>query len=79
MKIKDIESRVKHILEEVSGKKDFKSNDLLKEKIGLDSLSIVSVIVGLEEEFQVEFDDGALEPAKLRKVSDLIGLVKSAL
>ena len=33
MKIKDIESRVKHILEEVSGKKDFKSNDLLKEKI----------------------------------------------
>lgn len=37
----------------------------LKEDCGLDSLSLVAVIVDMEERLDITFDDGDLDPAKL--------------
>lgn len=41
----------------------------------LDSLSLVAVIVGLEEEFGIEFDEGDLSPENFATVGDLAALV----
>lgn len=41
----------------------------LKEDCGLDSLSLVAVIVDMEERLDITFDDGDLDPAKLITVS----------
>lgn len=58
---------------------DAEETDRLKEDCGLDSLSLVSVVVALEEAAGVTFDDGDLDPATLRTVRDLITLAEKYL
>lgn len=58
---------------------DAEETDRLKENCGLDSLSLVSVVVALEEAAGVTFDDGDLDPAALRTVRDLITLAEKYL
>ena len=53
--------------------------DRIKEDCGLDSLSLVSVIVGLEETLGKEFDDSDLEPAELITVGNIIMLTEKYL
>lgn len=53
--------------------------DRIKEDCGLDSLSLVSVIVGLEETLGKEFDDSDLEPAELITVGNIIKLTEKYL
>ena len=43
-------------------------------KSAMDSLSLVAVIVDMEERLDITFDDGDLDPAKLITVSDLVEL-----
>lgn len=43
--------------------------------IGIDSLKMVELIVDLEDEFDIIFDDSDLDPSKLLTVSDLIDFV----
>lgn len=49
--------------------------DELKKDLGLDSLSLVSVIVGLEDSFNILFDDSDLDPGLLITVKNLVSLV----
>ena len=73
----DILKRIKkRMLEVAETGTDIKENARLKEDAGLDSLSFVAVIVGLEDEFGITFDDGDLDPAKLNTLKDLAGLVQ---
>ena len=58
---------------------DAEETDRLKEDCGLDSLSLVSVVVALEEAAGVAFDDGDLDPAALRTVRDLVTLAEKYL
>lgn len=44
--------------------------------IGIDSLKMVELIIALEEAFEITFDDSELDPAMLKKVSDVINLTK---
>lgn len=41
--------------------------------LGADSLDIMEMVIGLEEEFEIEIADGDVE--KLRRVSDVADLV----
>ena len=41
----------------------------------MDSLSLVAVIVGLEEKFGIEFNESDLDPSKIVRVQDLVELV----
>ncbi len=45
-------------------------NDNLKES-GMDSLSIVTLIVDIEEEFNITFNDSDLEPSNLTTLNDI--------
>lgn len=49
---------------------DIDINDNLKES-GMDSLSIVTLIVDIEEEFNITFNDSDLEPSNLTTLNDI--------
>ena len=51
---------------------DLKSN-------GIDSLSIVTLIVSIEEEFNILFNDDDLDPSKLVSINSLVSLVEKYL
>lgn len=71
----DIAKNVFEVLYDIVGDSTFAEEKLLKEDLGLDSLSLVAVIVEIEEKFGIEFKESDLDPSKILKVKDLIDLV----
>lgn len=47
----------------------------LKGDLGIDSLSLVELVVDLEERFNIEFDESDLDPANLKTVGSIYSLV----
>jgi acyl carrier protein len=66
----------KTIGELTGDKREREPYESLKEDCGLDSLSLVNLIVSLEEEFGITFDDGDLDPAKIVTLNDLLELTE---
>lgn len=52
------------------------SNTKLKDDLGFDSLKLVELIIGLEEEFNIQIDESDLDPSQLVTVDDLYKLLK---
>lgn len=48
----------------------------LKEDLGIDSLSMVEMIVELEEKFDIEINESDLNPDELRTVEQIYELVR---
>lgn len=57
---------------------EIKDDDKLS-SIGVDSLSIVEIIVGLEEKFNIEFDDSELNSEQLSSIPEILKLVNESL
>lgn len=57
----------------LDGPPDFQAK--LKEDLGFDSLSIVELIVKLEEVFCIQFDESDLDPQNIQKVEDVYQLL----
>lgn len=66
---------VEEVIAETVGCDRITEDGDLKTEIGLDSLSLVAVIVGLEEKFGIEFNESDLDPGKINRVQDLVELV----
>jgi acyl carrier protein len=49
----------------------------LLEKQVIDSLGMVTLVSLLEDEFNVEIDDGDVVPSNFRTIKDIAGLVES--
>ena len=47
--------------------------------LGIDSIKKVEMIIALENEFNIEFDESELDPSKLKKVSNVLKLVSDYL
>lgn len=73
--IMDIFRNVEQVISETVGGDSITAELELKTDIGLDSLSLVAVIVGLEEKFGIEFNESDLDPSKIVRVQDLVELV----
>lgn len=69
-----IQDRIKEIAEEELGVL-LSEEDTLKES-GLDSLSLVSLIVSIEDAFRVSFTDNDLQPDKLNSLADLVRITE---
>lgn len=52
---------------------DIKPESVLKEDLRCDSLDLVELVMGIEDEFNIEIPDEDAEP--LRKVSDVLAYV----
>lgn len=72
----DAMKEVEAAIVEAIGCEGITAEQRLKEDIGLDSLSLVSVIVGLEERLGILFDDADLDPGKIVLVKDVADLVE---
>jgi acyl carrier protein len=72
----DYANIVHTLIETTTGEKFdlIESSDPLS-SFGITSISLVTLLVSLEERLGREFDDSDLNPSKLRCVDDLIGLV----
>lgn len=59
---------------------EFESSNLnenlrLKEDLGIDSLRLVELLVAIEEDLNVMFDEADLDPGKIATVQDIIVLI----
>ncbi len=67
------------VINQMVGIETVAAQDNIKLDLGLDSLSIVSLIIGIEDELAIEFDESDLDPSKLETIADLIKLVEKTL
>ena len=74
--IMEIFRNVEEVIIDAVGGDSVTAEQELKTDIGLDSLSLVAVIVGLEEKFGIEFNESDLDPSKIVRVQDLVELVR---
>ena len=64
------------ILQDLSGKQEIHDEDSLQETVGLDSLGLVSMLIELEEAFEIELNESDMNPFDLVTVSDVKSLVE---
>ncbi len=72
----ELEEKVYKVLEEISGVKKPSKTDRLQEDLVFDSLGMVTLLVGLEDEFGIEFDESDLNPFDLKTVGEVVDLVE---
>lgn len=65
------------ILSELSGidPSNISETDTLIENLGLDSLSLVELLLETEEQFEIVFEESDMNPYDLKNVADYIALI----
>lgn len=72
----NIEEKVIEIFEELSGLDDIDLNDNIQKDINLDSLELVTMILQVEDVFEIQLDESDMNPFDLTTVGDVVNLVK---
>lgn len=75
---KDVEAKVLHVVSDVMPEIDIKNIDMSAELTvvyGVDSVSIIQLIVELEKEFGIEFDDAELALGLYYDMNDIVAAV----
>lgn len=71
----NIEDKVKGILCELSGEETVENTDHLQGDLALDSLMMVTMLVEIEEAFDIELDEADMNPFDLDTVQNVIDMV----
>ena len=71
-----IEESVKSILKELSGEENIKNEAMLQDDLAMDSLSMVSLLIGIEDVFEIELNEADMNPFALGTVQDVVDLVE---
>lgn len=71
----NIETKVKGILCELSGEETIENTDHLQGDLALDSLMMVTMLVEIEETFEIELDEADMNPFDLGTVQNVIDMV----
>lgn len=72
----NFEEKVKSILWEHSGEETIDNNAALQDDLTLDSLSMVSLLLEIEEAFGIELDESDMNPFDLTTVQSVIDMVR---
>lgn len=72
----NIEEKVKSILCELSGEKIIEKALNLQGDLALDSLMMVTMLVEIEEMFEIELDESDMNPFSLVTVADVVEMVE---
>ena len=72
----EIFNKVKNILSELTTSSSIETNDELQNDLGLDSIRLVTLLVMIEETFDIILDESDMNPFDLIKVNDVINLVE---
>lgn len=71
----NIETKVKEILCELSGEETIENTDHLQGDLALDSLMMVTMLLEIEETFEIELDEADMNPFDLGTVQNVIDMV----
>ncbi len=71
-----ITNRVLIILKKLSGLDDILIEDNLQNDLGLDSITMVTLLLEIEEEFRITLDESDMNPFDLTTVADVVVLVE---
>ena len=69
------ETKVKEILAELSGEETIVNDATLQSDLALDSLSMVAMIIELEEAFNIRLEESDMNPYDLTTVQSVIDMV----
>lgn len=75
----EITNKVTAMLSELSGIEDIRPDHILQLELGFDSLQMVTLLIVLEETFDIVLDESDMNPFSLVLVSDVITLVEKYL
>ena len=68
--------KVTEILKNLSGLEKIEKTQNLQNDLALDSLSLVTLLIEIEETFNITLDESDMNPFELTVVSDVITLVQ---
>ena len=71
----NIEEKVKGILSELSGEETIENDAMLQGELALDSLSMVTMLIEIEDTFGIELDESDMNPFDLNEVQNVIDMV----
>lgn len=71
----NVEEKVKEILCELCDEESVKNDSFLQDDLGLDSLLMVTMLVELEDAFDIELDESDMNPFDLNTVQNVIDMV----
>mgnify|MGYP004597532061 FL=1 len=70
------ENRVKELILKLCGMTCMPDDAVLLSELAFDSLLMVTLLIKIEEEFNIELDEADMDPFELKSVLDVISLVK---
>lgn len=70
------DEKLQKILRELSGLDTFGESDSLQVDLGLDSLSMVNLLLAIEDAYGVTLEESDMDPMTLLTVADVSALVK---
>lgn len=70
------EEKVINLLKKISANDNIKTSDTLESDLGFDSLSLVLMMLDLEEIFEIEFNPEDMNAFNLESVDSVVNLVK---
>ena len=71
----NIEEKIKGVLCELSGLESVESSFNLQEDIALDSLMMVTMLLEIEDAFNIQLDEADMNPFELTTVKSVIDMV----
>lgn len=72
----EIKEKIKNLLAELSGQEVFDNDAKLQENLALDSLAMVTMLVQIEDVFEIQLDETDMNPFDLITVQNVIDLVE---
>ena len=72
----NVEKKVREILRELSSEKVIENSSWLQRDLALDSLSMVVLLIEIENVFGIELDETDMNPFDLNTVGNVIDMVK---
>ena len=71
-----MKEKVFDILKELSGSDKVTMKSKLQEDLGLDSLKMVTLLLELEDSFNIELEESDMNPFELKTAEDAVNLIK---
>lgn len=72
----NIEGKVKDIISELCGEENIENSMTLQNDLSLDSLLMVTLLIEIEEKFEITLGESDMNPFELTTVQSVIDLVR---
>lgn len=72
----NIEGKVKDIISELCGEENIENSMTLQNDLSMDSLLMVTLLIEIEEKFEITLDESDMNPFELTTVQSVIDLVR---